>query len=68
MGLPLPNVDRWEDFNRKFVYPNIPERLTLPEDVVNRVQNLLGHQFTRPELLYQALVRSCFRLLNCPVT
>ncbi|KAG8905057.1 hypothetical protein FRB99_000746 [Tulasnella sp. 403] len=55
IGLPIPLVDRWDDFARKTVIPPLPPNLLPSARQKLAVEKIIGCAFAKPELLGQAL-------------
>lgn len=62
LNIPLPNVNRWSDFGRKALAPPPNVTSKLREGSLQAVEAIIGHKFSRPHLLAQALVRVMPRL------
>lgn len=56
IGLPLPNVGRWNDFARRLAPPKTIDRLQLPHETAKDIEALIGYHFSSPDLLSQAMV------------
>jgi len=56
LNIPVPNIDRWSDFGRKVLAPPPKVTAKLREGSIAAVQAIIGHKFSRPHLLAQALV------------
>jgi len=57
LNIPVPNIDRWSDFGRKALAPPPNVTAKLREGSIAAVEDIIGHKFSRPHLLAQALVR-----------
>lgn len=60
LNIPVPNVDRWSDFARKALAPPPNVTAKLRSGSIEAVEAIIGHKFSRPYLLAQALVRLNF--------
>ena len=58
LSIPMPNVNRWSDFGRKALAPPPKVTAKLREGSLQAVEAIIGHKFSRPHLLAQALVSS----------
>lgn len=56
LNIPVPNVNRWSDFNRKVLTPPPSVTAKLRPGSIQAVETIIGHKFRRPHLLAQALV------------
>jgi endoribonuclease Dicer len=57
LNIPVPSIDRWSDFGRKVLAPPPNVTAKLREGSIAAVEAIIGHKFSRPHLLAQALVR-----------
>lgn len=57
IGLPLINIGRWSDFERRLTPPKTIDRLQLSDQTINELETLIGYRFADPDLLSQAVVR-----------
>ncbi|THH17944.1 hypothetical protein EW146_g2946 [Bondarzewia mesenterica] len=51
----VPRIDRWSDFGRKALAPPPDVTAKLRPGSIRAVEKIIGHKFTRPHLLAQAL-------------
>lgn len=61
LQVPIPFVQRWQDFHRKAAaMPSTPTR-PLRQGTIESVEAIIGHRFREPHLLAQALVNGLIR-------
>ncbi|KAF7966789.1 hypothetical protein HWV62_36991 [Athelia sp. TMB] len=58
LSIPMPNVNRWSDFGRKMLAPPPKVTAKLREGSLQAVESIIGHKFSRPHLLAQALTHA----------
>ncbi|KAG8855617.1 hypothetical protein FRB96_006812 [Tulasnella sp. 330] len=55
IGLPLDKIDRWRDLKEHSQIPSPPDNIQLAQSVTVEMQEIIGLQLARPELLAWAL-------------